>query len=124
MTVDEPGARPSSAPTTADPAPSEPLAPPATRDDWAAQTADTIDQLLARIRSRTTVPLVRAARGIVFGLLLTVLGLAVVVLLAITWVRVLSYLPGGVWVAHLITGVLFCLIGAILMHQRHAPPQG
>lgn len=116
MTVDDPGTRPT---------PSlPPAAPPAaTGDDWAAQTADTIDRLLTQLRSRTTVPLVRAARGIVFGLLIGILAVAVLVLVAITWVRVLSYLPGGVWVAHFITGVLFCLIGAILMHQRHAPPE-
>jgi hypothetical protein len=96
-----------------------PTPPPS--GDWAAQVADRIVDLVGQVRDRTTQPVVTATRGIVFGLLALVLGLAAVVLIAITLVRVLTYLPGGVWVAHLITGSLFLIVGIVAMVKRHPP---
>lgn len=116
MTTDDAAARSATAQATTSTAPAQDLSP-----DWAAQTAATIDRVLADVRRRTTVPIVHGARGVVFGLLVAILGVAVVVLFAIIWVRVLGYLPSGIWVAHLITGVLFCLAGAILMAKRRPP---
>jgi predicted phage tail protein len=92
--------------------------------DWAAQTADTIERLVGQVRQKTTKPVVTIARAVVFGLLAGILGVAAIVLVAITIVRVLDIvIPGGVWSAHLVAGLIFCIAGTVLMLMRHAPPE-
>jgi hypothetical protein len=96
--------------------PGRQLAPPDT--DWTVQAADTIEGLVTSIRNKTTVPLTTVARGIVFGILAAFAGGAAMVLFAILAVRVLNLLPGDVWVAHLITGMVFTLIGVFAWSKR------
>jgi hypothetical protein len=87
--------------------------------DWPAQAADRVVGLVDSVRNKTTVPLTTAARGVVYGLLAAVMGIAVVLFLAITSVRVLNvYLPGDVWAAHLVVGTLFTLVGFFLWSKR------
>ena len=87
-------------------------------DDWTVQAADRIEGLVASIHSKTTVPLTTAARGIVFGILAAFAGGTALVLTAIIAVRLLDLLPGGVWVAHLIVGMVFILIGVVAWRMR------
>lgn len=94
---------------------------PVPQGDWASQTADKIEQVIGQVRSITTQPLVKVARIGVFGLLAGILGIAALVLVAITVVRLLTFLPGGVWVAHLITGLVFVTAGFVAMVKRHGP---
>jgi len=92
-------------------------------DDWAVQTADTIERLVETVRSNTADRLVSAARLVVFGLVAAVMGTVALVLLAVALVRVLhSYLPGGVWVAHLVLGGFFTLVGLLLWQQAWKRP--
>ncbi len=107
---------------TSPPAGTPPTAPPT--GDWAAQAADTIERVVGQIRSRTTQPAIKAARGLVYGLLAGILGIAVFVWIFVALFRVLDIvLPGGMWAAYLLMGVVFVIIGAILMRMRHAPPE-
>jgi hypothetical protein len=93
-------------------------------DDWAIQTADTIERLVESVRTNTADRLVSVARLVVFGLLAAILGTAALVLFAILSVRFLdSYLPGGVWVAHLVVGGLFTLGGLLLWQQAWKHPR-
>jgi hypothetical protein len=98
--------------------------PPArTGDDWAVQTADTIERLVDTVRSNTADRLVSVARLVVFGLLAAILGTVALILVAVALVRVLhSYLPGGVWVAHLVLGGFFTLVGLLLWQQAWKRP--
>ena len=89
-----------------------------TDGDWAVQAADTIEGVVGSIRDKTIVPLTTAVRGLVYGLLAAFAGGAAFVLLAIAAVRVLNLLPGDVWVAHLITGTVFTLLGVLLWRKR------
>src|SRR3954452_13205276 len=59
-------------------------------DDWAVQTADTIERLVESVRSNTADRLVSVARLVVFGLLAAILGTVALVLVAIFVVRVLD----------------------------------
>jgi len=84
-------------------------------DDWAVQTADTIERLIETVRSNTSDRLVSVARLIVFGLLAAILGTIALVLFCIWWIRMLdSYIPGGVWVVYLIHGAIFTALGLFL----------
>jgi hypothetical protein len=87
-------------------------------DDWTVQAADRIEGLVTAIHDKTTVPLTTAARAVVYGILAAFAGGTALVLTAIIAVRLLDLLPGGVWVAHLITGMVFSLIGVLLWRQR------
>ena len=87
--------------------------------DWPAQAADRVVGLVDSVRNKTTVPLTTAARGIVYGFLAAVMGIAVVLLLAIASVRVVNvYLPGDVWAAHLLVGTIFSAGGLIAWSKR------
>jgi uncharacterized protein YqhQ len=90
-------------------------------DDWAAQTADSIEQVVGTVRSKTTEPVERVARIVVYGLVAAMLGITVVVLLAVFLVRIIDvYLPGDVWAAHLLVGGIFTLAGLLLWRKRSA----
>jgi uncharacterized membrane protein len=94
-----------------------------TTDDWAVQTADTIERLVESVRSNTSDRLVSAARLVVFGLLAAILGTVALVLFAIFVVRFLdSYIPSGVWVVYLVLGGLFTLVGLLLWQRAWKRP--
>ncbi|MCB9372352.1 MAG: hypothetical protein H6518_06180 [Microthrixaceae bacterium] len=91
-------------------------------DDWPAKAADQIVALVDQVRDKTTGPAIRAARAVVFGFLATMLGAAALVLLIVGLVRFVDvYVPGGVWVAHAIVGLLFVGSGLVLWAKRTAP---
>jgi hypothetical protein len=59
----------------------------------------------------------------VFGLLAAVAGISAVVLLWITIVRVLVILTDRAWLAHLISGAFFVIVGLVLMRLRRSAVQ-
>lgn len=89
-------------------------------DEWPAKAADQIVNLVDQVRDKTTGPAIRAARGMVFGFLATMLGTAALVLFIVGLVRFVDvYAPGGVWVAHTIVGLLFVGCGLLLWVKRY-----
>ena len=54
---------------------------PFTDPNWAADLADTVERVVATVRDKTTKPLVTVTRGLVYGLLDAILGVATIVLL-------------------------------------------
>lgn len=116
-------AGPSSLPGRASPgAPPAAPAPPASApgsEDWATQTADAIERVVGAVRSKTAEPLEVVARGLVYGLVAAIVGLAAAVLGAVGLVRILDLvLPGAVWTAHALTGGIFLLGGLLLWRKR------
>jgi hypothetical protein len=91
-------------------------------DDWAVQTADTIERLVESVRSNTSDRLVSAARLVVFGLLAAILGTIAVVLAIDLVVRVLVSYVGSAWAAYFILGGLFTLLGLFLWRQAWKRP--
>jgi len=89
-------------------------------DDWPAKATDQIVSLVDQIRDKTTGPAIRAARAMVFGFLTAMLGTAALVLFIVGLVRFVNvYVPGGVWVAHLIVGLVFVGIGLWCWSKRY-----
>ena len=101
----------------------ESLAAPASQD-WTVKTADTIDNVVGLVRDKAVAPVTTITRGVVFGLLAGIVGLAVLVLLAIVIVRLgAAYLPFDpparrVWVTELALGGIFCLGGLFVWRKR------
>lgn len=90
--------------------------------DWAAQTADQIAKVVVGIRSKTADPLDRIVRVVVYGLVITVLAVAAVVLLSAALVRAVDVaIPGEVWSAHLAVGGIFTVAGLFLWARRRRP---
>lgn len=98
---------------------------PLTDPNWAADVADTIERMVGTVRDRTTKPLVRGARGVVFGLLAGILGVIAVVLLIIVLTRGLQALldlgldhPMSVYVSYLILGGIISAVGVFILSKR------
>jgi hypothetical protein len=90
--------------------------------DWTEQATDTVVDLVATVRAKATGPALTAARGVVYGLLAALVAVMSLTLLVVGLVRLVdNYLPGDVWAAHLLVGLLFVLVGVILWSQRKAP---
>lgn len=89
--------------------------------DWPAQAADAVVDLVGTVRERAVDPLLKVARAIVYGLLITVVAVTAVVLVVILAIRMLdAYLPGEVWSAYLLLGGVFILAGFICWSRRTA----
>lgn len=105
--------------------------PPAVdSSDWPAQAADTIERVVGSVRDKTTGPAITVARWVVYGTFALIVGSMVAILLAIAGVRLLDvYLPDAwvgedhTWVAHLVIGALFTLVGAAAWSRRSAPAE-
>jgi hypothetical protein len=90
---------------------------PAPTDDWVAQSADTIERVVGTVRSKTTEPIDRVARILVYGVLAAILGVAIMVLLGITLLRVLDILL-PVWAAYAVLGGISTVAGLLLWRKR------
>jgi hypothetical protein len=92
---------------------------PLTASNWPAQAADLIVGLVGRVRDKTTGPVVKIVRGIVFGLVIAVLAIVALVLVTITAVRALTnFLPGGVWFSYIIAAAVFLGAGSLAWSKR------
>ncbi len=84
-------------------------------DAAVARFADAVDA----VRSRTSGPLITAARALVYGLVILTAAVGVVVLVAIAAIRALDIaVPGDVWSAHLIAAGAFGGAGALAWSKR------
>jgi hypothetical protein len=92
--------------------------------DWPAEAADRIVDLVDNVRDKTTGPVQRVARAIVYGLLVAVTGIVVFVLVIIASIRALNVLVdhfwpwGHAWLPYLILGTIFLVAGAIVFRLR------
>lgn len=106
--------------------PSRPTDPPALTDitdgDWADQAADTVVRVVDQVREKTTGQVLTAARAIVYGIIGAFAAIVALVVLVIALIRMLDvYLPGEVWSAYLLLGVVFSVLGLLVWRQRYAP---
>jgi hypothetical protein len=95
---------------------------PAAEPDWADQAADAVVNVVDLVREKTTGQVLTAARAIVYGLIGVFAGIVALVLLIVALVRFADiWLPGDVWGAYLLIGVLF-LVGGLLVWRRRTVP--
>jgi hypothetical protein len=101
-------------------------AAPGPPDDWTVQVADRIESVVQGVRSKTTVPITKLAKILVFGIILAGMGLALAALLVIAVIRLAdSYwwfhpYARRVWVTYAVLGAIFVLAGAFSMRKRTA----
>lgn len=92
--------------------------------DWTVEVVHRIDTVVGTIRQKTTVPITKFARAIVFGLIAAVAAILAVALLCVIVVRIcVAYLPFDpvarrVWVTYAALGAIFLLAGAFAWRKR------
>ena len=95
-------------------------------DALSTRALDTIDTVVATVNDKAVRPAIVAARGIVFGIIIAVVGLVVAIVLGIAFVRVLSVytfpFDHKVWITYLVLGSLLCGGGAFLYSKRGTAP--
>lgn len=97
---------------------------PAAGRDWTDEVADRIESVVSTVRDKTTVPVTKAARAVVFGLVAGVLGAGLFLLLIMTVVRLLDvympYHPLGrrVWTVDAGAAAIFLALGAFAWRKR------
>jgi hypothetical protein len=102
-------------------APTRPTVP-GPPEDWADQAADTVVKVVDAVREKTTGPVLTAARAIVYGIIGVFAALVALILLTIALVRIVDvYLPGEVWSAYLLIGLVFTIGGLLVWRKRYAP---
>lgn len=100
--------------TNSSPAPSGALP----ESDWTDQVTDLVVHLVDSTRARTTGPILKLARVVVYGVVALVV-LAVVGVLSLVLIgRSLSLIPVDIWVSYLGLGALFTLSGLFLWSHR------
>jgi Fe2+ transport system protein B len=88
-------------------------------DDWADQVTDLLVDTVDKVRDRTVIPVQKAARGIVYGLVIVVLAIPIVVMLLVALVRLVDYwVPGTVWWVYLLFGLIFSGAGLLTWKGR------
>ena len=102
--------------------PTGPTPPTPASEDWAGQAADAVVSVVDAVRDKTTGPVLTAARAIVYGLIGVFAALVAFILLTIALVRFTNvYLPGDVWAAYLLIGVVFIVGGLFVWRKRNVP---
>jgi hypothetical protein len=97
--------------------------------DWPVEATDRLESLVSAIRDKTTVPITKIARLVVFGLVAAVVAIVALVLVIDVLVRIIdAYLPFDpygrrVWVGYAALGAIFWLAGAFCWSKRSRKPQ-
>jgi hypothetical protein len=91
--------------------------------DWPAQITDQIVRVVDQVKSKTTRPATLVVRGLVYGLVASLLGITIAVLLFIGLFRLVDrvrnlVVEDSVWLTYLVLGGLFTLAGALLFASR------
>ncbi len=94
--------------------------PPAFGAEWPTRAADVVDGVVAAVHDRIIRPVMLAARGVVFGLIIGVVGVCVLVLFCIMALRFLDiYVSNGhVWISYFILGSAFSVAGLVCWYLR------
>jgi hypothetical protein len=87
-------------------------------EDWPANAADTVVRIVDQVKTKTTDNAVLLVRAMVYGIVIAVLGLAIIVLSTVALLRITdAYLPIGngvgsaTWAAHGLLGALLSILG-------------
>lgn len=93
--------------------------------DWPQQATETIVNLVDNVKYKTTEPATKAVRGLVYGIVILLLGVPAVIMLLVGIVHLLNQvstdvLGQDVWLVYLVLGVIFTLVGLLLWRKRVA----
>jgi hypothetical protein len=90
-------------------------------DALSDRALDAVDTVVATVNDKAIRPAIVAARGIVFGVVIAVIGI-VVVLFCVGFIRLTTIAGHRIWASYLVLGLIFCAVGAFLYSRRGVPP--
>ena len=101
---------------------------PFTDPNWAADLADTVERVVGSVRDKTTKPIVALTRGLVYGLLIAILGIAALALLIVTLTRGTQELldelnvrrTAAVYISYFAVGGIFSVLGLLCLRKRYS----
>lgn len=93
--------------------------------DWPQQATETIVGFVDNVKYKTTQPATKAARGLVYGMVIAILGVPAVIMLLVGIVHLLNQVSTealglGVWLVYLVLGLIFTIAGWVLWRKRVA----
>ena len=91
-------------------------------DALSTRALDTIDTVVATVNDRAVRPAIVAARAVVFGVIIAVVGITVIVMFCIGFIRLTTIAGHRIWASYLVLGLIFSAVGAILYSRRGVPP--
>ena len=91
-------------------------------DALSARALDTIDTVVATVNDRAVRPALVAARSVVFGIIIAVIGITVVVLFCVGFIRLTTIAGHRIWASYIVLGLIFSAVGAVLYTRRGLPP--
>ena len=91
-------------------------------DALSARALDTIDTVVATVNDRAVRPAIVAARSIVFGIVIAVIGITVVIMFCIGFIRLTTIAGHRIWASYIVLGLIFSAVGAVLYARRGLPP--
>lgn len=95
-----------------------------TDTDWTVDLTNRLETVVGTVRDRTTVPVLKVAEAIIFGLVTAILASIALFVLLLALIRVLdSYLPlhpeaRRVWIVYGIVSAILLAGGAFLWRRR------
>jgi hypothetical protein len=93
-------------------------------DALSARALDTIDTVVATVNDRAVRPAIVAARAIVFGVIIAVVGVTVLIMFCIGFIRVTTIAGHRIWASYMVLGLIFSVAGLILYSRRGVSPDG
>ena len=91
-------------------------------DQLSTRALDTVDTVVDTVHDKAIRPALIAARSIVFGVIIAVVGTAVLVLFCIAVIRLTAIAGHRVWASYIGLGLIFSAVGAFLYSRRGQPP--
>ena len=91
-------------------------------DALSARALDTIDTVVATVNDRAVRPALVAARSVVFGIIIAVIGITVVIMFCIGFIRLTTIAGHRIWASYIVLGLIFSAVGAVLYARRGLPP--
>ena len=86
--------------------------------DWADQVTDLFVDLVDNVRDKTTGPILKVARGVVYGIVAFVVLVFVAIAGLILLGRIAFLIPVEEWIVYLGFGVIFSALGFFLWSKR------
>lgn len=95
---------------------------PSGERDWAQQGSDLVLRYVDTVRDKTTKPVLKGARVVVYGLIAGTLAFVALVALSLALFRGIDRaLPGQVWSTYALFGGVFFLAGLAIFTRRRPP---
>jgi hypothetical protein len=91
-------------------------------DALSERALDAIDSVVASVNDKAIRPAIVAARGIVFGVIIAVIGITTLVLFCVGFIRLTTIAGHRIWASYLVLGLIFSITGAVLYSRRGLPP--